>query len=81
MQATFSSSLPGKLFLFREELRRGRKLAASKEMKRSSSFKSAGPQRKAKLIQLHKQAILTVVVRCKGFKVAAMKPASCISIY
>lgn len=81
MQATFSSLLPGKLFLFREELRRGRKLAASKEMKQSSSFKSAGPQRKAKLIQLHKQAILTAIVRSKTFKVAALKPTLCISIY
>jgi len=55
-------------FFFREELRRGRKLAASKEMKQSSSFKSAGPQRKAKLIQLHKQAILTAIVGCEAFR-------------
>lgn len=81
MQATFSSLLPGKLFLFREELRRGRKLTASKEMKQSRSFKSAGPKRKAKLIQLHKQAILTAIVRCKAVKVATLKPALFISIY
>lgn len=82
MQATFSSSLPGKLFLFREELRREKKLAASKETKQSSSFKSAGwPQRKAKLIQLHKQVILKAIVRCKAVKVAALKPALFISIY
>lgn len=80
MQATFSS-LPGKLFLFREELRRGRKLAASKGMKQSSSFKSAGPKRKTKLIKLHKQAILTAIVGCKTVDVAALKPALCIRIY
>jgi len=71
-----------KIIPFRKELRRGKKLVASKETKQSSSFKSAGwPQRKAKLIQLHKQAILPAIVRCKAVKVAALKPALFIGIY
>jgi hypothetical protein len=49
-------------------------------MKQSSSFKSAGPKRKAKFIQLHKQAILTDIVRCKVVKAMVLKPALYTSI-